>query len=491
MTTPPSLSRSSGILLHVTSLPGPYGIGDLGPEAHRWIDWLAESGTRYWQILPLGPPGLGNSPYSSLSSHAGSIDMVSPDALVVDGLLDVGDLGPIGDAGSVEYLAVRKQKSVWIDEARGRVSGTLAEEFVAFREASPWLDDYTLFMALRTRFDGSSWTDWPDALRDRHPDALGSMRSELGDEIERHAFGQFLFYRQLAALRRHAAERGVAILGDVPLYVDADSADVWVNRELFDLEPTGKPRKTAGVPPDGFSVGGQRWESPVYRWDRHADDGFAWWIDRLSTYFSHADVLRIDHFIGYINFYEIDASAPDAADGVWLSGPGIPFFEAMEERLGPLQLIVEDLGPAGPAVVAAQKQLGYPGMRVVQDDFDKQISVPPIGSDVVAYTGTHDNNTARGRLDTESDGYRNDALSWSGASDADGFPSAFVERVWESDSLIAVAPVQDLLGLGAQARMNTPGTVNGNWQWRMPEGAASPDLATRLSELNQATGRHT
>lgn len=489
MTTPPKFERASGVLLHVTSLPGPYGIGDLGPGAHRWVDMLASSGTLYWQVLPLGPPGLGDSPYSSLSSHAGSIDLISPEALVDDGLLDASELRSIGDVGVADYQTVRKHKAEWIDQSLRRVDGALAGEFEAFKSETSWLDDYCLFMALRHRFGGGSWTEWPPEFRDRATSVLERARIELADDIESHAFGQFLFYRQLAALRMHAAASGVKILGDVPLYVDADSADVWVNPELFDLDATGKPVNIGGVPPDGFSPTGQRWESPLYRWDRHAADGYAWWANRLSTYFSHADVLRIDHFIGYVNYYEIDAAAPDAVNGAWRPGPGVAFFERMEERLGPLQLIVEDLGPATPAVVAARQELGYPGMRMVQDDFGKGVAVPAIGFDSVAYTGTHDNDTARGRFDSETDEYRADALAWTGG-DEDSFPEAFVDAVWRSDAVIAVAPIQDLLALGAEARMNTPGTTGGNWDWRVDSDAPFAEVAARLAELNRSAGRH-
>ena len=489
MTTPPRFERSSGVLMHVTSLPGPYGIGDLGPTSHRWVDWLASSGTRYWQLLPLGPSGFGNSPYSSFSSHAGSVDLISPEGLVSEGLLRAEELHSVGEEGHVDYGAVRKHKSHWLEKALSRLTGDLANEFAAYREAQGhWLDSYSLFMALKHAHGGGSWTGWPLDLKRRDSDALQEAGSRLDAEVDVHAFGQFLFYRQLDALRSHAAERGVEIIGDVPLYVAPDSVDVWLNPELFTLGVDGEPSLVAGVPPDMFSDTGQRWGNPLYRWDRHAEQGYAWWAERLRAFFSQANVLRIDHFTGLVTYYEIDASIPTAMDGVWRPGPGSAFFEAVESRLGPLQIIVEDMGPAGQVVEDLRVELGYPGMEILQEAFGAGQPVGPIAADRVVYTGTHDNNTAKGRLNGETPAYRDDALAYSGDS-VDTYPDGLIERVWQSDGVIAVVPLQDLLGLGSEGRMNYPGTTEGNWEWRVMPGAITPLLAEQLAQRNQRNNR--
>lgn len=484
MITPPDFERSSGVLLHVTSLPGPFGIGDLGPEAHRWVDWLAETGSRYWQMLPLGPTGFGDSPYSSFSSHAGNTDLISPEALVTEGFLSRDELAPVGDLESVDYRAVRTRKTRWLKLARGRLSGELADAYEGFRHAeADWVEPYALFMALKEAWGGGSWTSWSDRLRRRQAQALVEAASELSDQVDLHVFGQFLFYRQLDHLRSHAGERGVELIGDVPLYVAPDSVDVWLHPHLFTVESTGVPSHVAGVPPDMFSDTGQRWGNPLYRWPAHAEGGYVWWADRLAAFFRQADVLRIDHFTGLVTYYEIEASNPTAMGGVWHPGPGLPFFEAIEGRLGPLRVIVEDLGPAGQVVEELRCRLGYPGMEVIQEAFGTGEAIPPIDRDRVVYTGTHDNDTALGRFESETAAYREEALSFSG-DDESSYPAGLIERAWESEAVMAVVPMQDLLGLGSEARMNYPGTTEGNWRWRMLPGAASPALADRLADLN-------
>ena len=487
-------SRSSGVLLHVSSLPGPYGVGDLGPEAHAWVDWLADAGCRYWQILPLGPTGSADSPYSSPSSSAGNINFISPDLLVGDGLLAVGEVGGEEKTERVDYSRVVRHKWAMVGLAFSRLSGDLEVEFTRFRKReSEWLDPYSRFMALKDAHGGGSWTDWPPELRARDAKTLDVARRELADEIARHAMGQFLFYRQLEALREHAAERRVEIIGDVPLYVAADSVDVWLRPELFTMDlTTGMPGMVGGVPPDLFSETGQWWGTPLYRWDTHAADDFAWWARRLESFMRQADVLRIDHFTGFARYYAIYGSAETATKGVWLEGPGAAFFNSMERRFGDLDIIVEDIGPLGDVVEDLRRQLGYPGMRVLQQAFDgdpDNRSLPEnYKGDSVVYTGTHDSDTARGRLDGESDQYRQQALSYTGAS-PETYSWALITRAWESAAVIAITPMQDLLGLGTEARMNHPSTTEGNWQWRMADGAASSDLVEKLTDLNRRTGR--
>ena len=375
-----------------------------------------------------------------------------------------------------------------------RLSGDLEDEFTRFREReAEWLEPYSLFMALRDAHGGGSWINWSPELRARDPKTLELALRELADEIDRHAMGQFIFYRQLDALRSHARERRVEIIGDVPLYVAADSVDVWLNPELFTIDmTTGTPTTVAGVPPDTFSETGQLWGNPLYQWDAHGADDFAWWARRLETFFRQTDVLRIDHFTGFARYYAIDGSAETASVGAWREGPGTAFFESMERRFGDLDLIVEDLGPLGDVVEDLRLQVGYPGMRVLQDAFDgdpDNRSLPEnYNDDSVVYTGTHDNDTARGRLESESDRYRQEALSYTKAS-AETYPWGLISCAWESPAVIAITPMQDLLGLGTEARMNYPSTTEGNWRWRMDDGAASSDLAEKLAGLNRRTGR--
>ncbi|MEA1903397.1 MAG: 4-alpha-glucanotransferase [Actinomycetota bacterium] len=486
--------RSSGVLLHVTSLPSRFGIGDLGPGAFEWIDWLVEAGCRYWQVLPLGPTGFGNSPYSSFSSYAGNTMLISPQVLVEDGLLRESELAEVGSADFVDYEIVGESKTVLLRIAYSRLVGELRSDFEAFRRAeAEWLDDYSLFMALKKTFGEASWTHWPDSLRLREPSALAAAHGDLAEEVEFHSFGQFVFYRQLGRLRRQAADRGVRLIGDVPLYVAADSVDVWVNPELFTVDEAGEPTVVSGVPPDMFSDTGQRWGTPLYRWRQHEKDKYDWWFRRLENYFRQADVLRIDHFTGFIRYYEIDGRSPDAMGGTWRDGPGVSFFDELERRMGSRPFILEDLGPISDLVEVERRKLGYPGMAIAQEGFDRYPGNPDhpdsFTQDRVAYTGTHDNGTALGRLLEETEKYREEALALSGGT-IETYAWDLVSAVWGSLAVIAVAPMQDLLGLGDEARMNYPGTAEGNWLWRMPPGAATVDLAGRLAALNRTSDRN-
>jgi 4-alpha-glucanotransferase len=486
--TAPDLERSSGVLLHVTSLPGAYGIGDLGPAAHVWIDWLARSGTTYWQMLPLGPTGFGDSPYSSFSSHAGNVDLISPEALVNDGFLtDVPT--PVGEEDRVDYAAVRVAKREMLEEAFSALSAPRREEFRAFQTSErAWLGPFALYMALKEAHNGEPWTSWPESLRVRDAGALDEAAARHSKEMDFHAFGQFVFHLQLEALRAHARSSDVEIVGDVPFYVASDSVDVWLHPELFTLGHSGEPSHVAGVPPDMFSEEGQRWGNPLYQWGMHAADGYAWWADRLRAFLRHADVLRIDHFTGFATYWEIEASEPTAVEGRWRKGPGARLFRAIEQELGVIPIIVEDLGPAGQIVEDLRLELGYPGMMLMQELFTHDGPYPPIGEDRVAYTGTHDNDTALGRYESETEPYRRRALQYTGV-DEEGYAWGLVEAAWSSPAVVSVAPMQDLLGLGSEARMNLPSTTSGNWQWRMPPGSATSELSHDLAELNVRTDR--
>ena len=484
-----TFERSAGVLLHVTSLPGPYGIGDVGPTAHRWVDWLSATGTRYWQVLPLGPPGFGESPYSSYSSHACNVDLISPEALVEEGLLQQSELTPIGSTDRIDHRAVRTAKGELTRLAKTRLSGDLAEAFAEFRRSeTSWLRPYALFMALKSDHGGGSWTGWQEELRDLEESALSAEADRLSTSVEFHEFEQFLVHTQLERLHRHAAARGVAMIGDMPLYVAPDSVEVWLEPELFAVDETGEPTHVAGVPPDQFSETGQRWGNPLYRWGRHAIDGYSWWKDRFRAFLRHADVLRIDHFTGLATYYEIEASNPTAMNGTWHDGPGKTFFDELEDSLGPLPVILEDLGPAGQPVEDLRLEVGYPGIVILQDRYQDEGPYPTVARDRVVYTGTHDYDTALGRLNEESDSYRRRALQDTGSPEAT-YPWGLVEAAWSSPGIISIANQKNLLGLGAEARMNRPGTTQGNWLWRMPPGSASDELSARLSELNRRTGR--
>jgi 4-alpha-glucanotransferase len=488
--------RGAGLLLHVTSLPAPYGVGDLGPSAYRWVDALARAGQTFWQTLPLTPPGEGDSPYQAFSAFAGNPLLISPDALVHDGLLGRADLVVRFGAGRVNYREVAALKARLLALAWERFGGgagrRLRTAFERFRQAeTSWLDDYTLFMALRDAHEGKTWTDWSGALIRRDRWALDSARRELADVIGRHAFAQFLFHRQLAALRAHAKSRGVKLVGDLPIFVSYDSADVWANPHLFQLDRRRRrPAAVAGVPPDAFTDTGQRWGNPLYDWDAMRRDGYAWWAARLRAALAQADLVRVDHFRGFEAYWRVPASSPTAAKGRWVKGPGRELFDALRTLLGELPLIAEDLGVITPPVEALRDSLGFPGMRVLQFAFGGDATNPHLPHNhvpnSVAYTGTHDNDTTAGWFATLPASERARVRRYvPEATSPKTAAWALIRETWKSVASIAIAPVQDVLNLGSAARMNTPGTATGNWRWRadrLDPGAWVDELAdlTRL-----------
>ncbi len=490
------LDRAAGIILHPTSLPGAYGIGDLGPEAHRWLDWLATTGCGLWQVLPLNPTGYGDSPYQSFSAFAGNPYLVSPDLLAADGLLPEAALTtvPAFRTGDVDYGAVIPWKLDLLDRAYdGLAASGLAPDFAAFRDAEQaWLDDYALFMALKDRHGGGSWTGWPEPLRRREPQAMAAARAEHGELANRHAFRQFVFFRQWGQLRARAAGHGIRVVGDAPIFVAHDSADVWANAELFHLQPDGQPTVVAGVPPDYFSETGQLWGNPLYDWEAHDATGYAWWLDRLRALLRTVDFVRIDHFRAFADYWEIPGGAETAVSGRWVDGPGLRFFAAVEAALGQTPIIAEDLGELSPKVPALLEQVDLPGMKIFQFAFDVSVDnefLPHLYPEqCVAYTGTHDNNTVLGWFDSAPPEERARVLAY---LDSDGHDLAgdMIARLWESDAAFTLAPLQDFLRLGAAARMNTPGRPGGNWTWRMPPGTPPPGLAGDIRRLNERTGR--
>ncbi len=493
------LTRSSGVILHPTSLPGPYGIGDLGPAAHAWVDWLATTGCGLWQVLPLGPTGYGDSPYQSFSAFAGNPYLVSPDLLADDGLLTAADLAdrPGFPPDRVDYGAVIPWKLAVLDRAYARFAAGAAPgataEMELFRDAqSGWLEDYALFMALKDAYGGGAWTDWPAELVRRDPDALSAAREHLAEDVDRHRFRQLAFFRQWSAVRGRANGLGLRIIGDAPIFVAHDSADVWAHPELFHLDGDGRPTVVAGVPPDYFSETGQLWGNPLYDWEAHAATGYAWWIRRLEAIFQVVDMVRIDHFRAFADYWEIPAAAPTAVTGRWVDGPGMDFFRAVAKALGDVPIIAEDLGELSPAVPRLLEATGLPGMRILQfafdGDLDNEFLPHHYPEHTVAYTGTHDNDTTLGWFASAAPAEQALALEYLGSDGAD-IAGDMVAAVWKSPAAYALAPLQDLLRLGATARMNTPGRPGGNWSWRMAPRSLTPGLAAQLHGLNARSGR--
>ena len=492
--------RSAGLLLHPTSLPGRFGIGDLGPGAERFLDWIAEGGQAVWQILPLGPPGFNNTPYTCFSAFAGNHLLVSPERLREDGLLDAEDLrkAPAFPAESVAFARVIEWKEellrrAW-DRFRSRASRALNEAFAAFVEepdARVWLEDWVLYSALKELFSGRPWPEWPQGFRSRDPRVLSSARKDLSEEMGFHRFQQFLFNRQWGQVREAARRRGVRIMGDMPIYVALDSADVWANPHLFEVDGVGRPMKVAGVPPDYFSATGQLWGNPIYRWDRIAEDGYAWWIARVRENLKQVDLLRIDHFRGFAGYWEIPAGEATAVNGAWRPGPGRALFDAIRAALGDLPLVAEDLGHITDDVRDLVGDLGLPGMKVLQFAFtDPRSDHRPdrFGPCTVVYTGTHDNNTTRGWFAVAGDDERRRALEWLGTS-GEEIHWDMIRAAYQSCAFLAIVPVQDVIGLGAEGRMNEPAKNNGNWAWRALADQLRPDLAARLRALAEGTGR--
>jgi 4-alpha-glucanotransferase len=486
------LQRSSGVLLHPTSLPGPYGIGDLGPEAARFLRWLRAAGQRAWQVLPLGPTGYGDSPYQSFSAFAGNPLLISPDRLVEEGALSPADVSdaPELPTSKVDYGAASEWKLGLLREAHAR-AGELPgfEEFRGLH--SGWLDDYALFMALKDDHGGGPWVEWPPELRDREPAALAAARERLGGDIAFYRFVQHAFFRQWEAVRREAASLRIQVVGDLPIFVAHDSADVWAHRELFYLDAGGAPTVVAGVPPDYFSETGQLWGNPLYRWDALAERGYGWWAARIWLSLRLYDSVRIDHFRGFESYWEVHGGAGAAVDGRWVPGPGLEFFRALRERLGELPIIAEDLGVITPEVEALRDAARLPGMKVLQfawGEPDSQYMPHNYPANCVVYTGTHDNDTTRGWWRRAPKEEKELLRRYLGRAPRD-ISWDMLRLALGSVARLSIAPAQDLLALGSEARMNTPGAEAGNWTWRLGPDALTPALAERLRDLCETYGR--
>jgi 4-alpha-glucanotransferase len=524
-----SLPRASGIILHPTSLPGPHGIGDIGLAAHRFLGFLSLAGQSLWQVLPVGPTGFGDSPYACFSSFAGNPLLVSLEALMEWGLVAVEDLrGPsVFPAGSVDYGPVMEWKMpiLWtaaarfLDRARtGRLEAALEERFAAFQAAEAgWLDDYCLFMALKRAFDAraaskgalsGAWnTAWDKDIALRTVDSLSWWRRRLAREVQIECAIQFFFFEQWAALRAEAARLGILIVGDLPIFAAADSADVWANRNLFQLDAAGRPTAVSGVPPDYFAKTGQLWGNPLYDWDALGRQEYRFWVNRISSARRLFDFIRIDHFRGFEACWTVPAGESTAEHGRWVKAPGVALFNALIAQLGRLPLIAEDLGVITPEVNVLREHFGFPGMRVLQFAFDSlEAGSLNAGNrflphnhtpDSVVYTGTHDNDTTRGWFAQRTTGERNYLLSYLGYGGYGTQPEADMQIEWSfirmalaSVCRFALFPLQDVLGLGSEARLNTPGTCGGNnWRWRFAQEALTEERARRLRDLSALYGR--
>jgi 4-alpha-glucanotransferase len=492
--------RQAGILLHPTSLPGPFGIGDLGPSVDAFLDWAASAGQSLWQVLPLGPTGGGSSPYTSASAFAGNALVISPDRLVDDGLLHPADLenGPDLPRDRVEFAAAGQWKERLLRESwehfEQGASPALRDELAAFERApeqAAWLDDWARYAALKTYFSGRAWTDWGPDLAFRDAEALSAADAALAAELAYEKYVQFVFFRQWSRVRRAAEERGIAIVGDIPIYVAHDSADVWARQELFELDALGRPTAVAGVPPDYFSATGQLWGNPLYRWDRLEEEGYAWWIARLRSCLRACDLVRIDHFRAFESYWAVPATERTALGGHWVPGPGRRLFDAAREALGPLPILAEDLGDITPDVRALLDGLGFPGMKILQFGFygsDSEYLPHRYTPNCVVYTGTHDNDTARGWYAALKPEERERVWDYLG-NDGREIEWALIRAAYDSVAARAMVPLQDVLGLGSEARMNTPSEPADNWRWRAPADAWRPELAARLKRMVELSGR--
>ena len=491
--------RASGILLHPTSLPGRFGIGDLGDEAYRFADFLVASGQSLWQVLPLGPTGYGDSPYACYSAFAGNALLISPARLSDEGL-GKHELSEVssGPSDRVDFARAHEIKDPVLKEAFAVYQQTTDTEFGGAFETfternASWLDDYALFRALKTAHGGAAWYEWEQPLVRRTPAALGRAREELHDEIEAQKFYQFLFFKQWLDLKTYCNRRGVKMVGDVPIFVAHDSADVWTNPDQFKLNPDGTPIVVAGVPPDYFSQTGQYWGNPIFNWERMLSDGFTWWIERVRATLRMVDIARIDHFRGFAACWEIPGGDATAERGRWVEAPGRELFTAIRNALGELPIIAEDLGVITPDVERLRDDFGFPGMRILQFAFSsdpKNIDLPHnYRRNVVAYTGTHDNDTTVGWWNSgAAEHERRNAEAYVGRSD-DGIHWSFIRAAQSSVASLSITPLQDVLGLGSEARMNTPSLYGGNWRWRFASAQLTPDLSAKLAHLAEVTDR--
>jgi 4-alpha-glucanotransferase len=493
--------RSSGILLHPTSLPGPGGIGTLGKEAFWFVDLLAEMKQKLWQVLPLYPTGFGDSPYQALSAFAGNPLFISLEKLHEEGLLEKKDMDTAKKfpAEFVDFSLVRSNRNLLFRKAFKNFmnyAGTeeLKELEAFIKQNSEWLNDFVLFMAVKEYQNLKSWNEWDKGIRLRQSGAISKFRGLLKDDIKYHCFLQFYFFRQWNALKEYATKKGIKIIGDNPIYMAYDSADVWSHSELFELDKNHVPTKVAGVPPDNFSETGQLWGCPIYNWKKHKETGYAWWIKNLSASFAMTDFVRIDHFIGFERYWAIPYGEKTAINGKWEKGPGLGFFKTLRKTLGDIPMIAEDLGVMTKGVTKIKDQMGFPGMKLLQEAFNGNPDHPFLPHNYseayIAYTGTHDNDTCLGayrKMPAAHKRFMKEYLNISLRSRE--IVWHLIRAAWSSDACMAIIPMQDLLGLGSEARMNTPGTLCNNWKWRFKKEMLNEKHSSRLKQLTEQYNR--
>jgi 4-alpha-glucanotransferase len=494
--------RASGILLHPTSLPGRFGIGDLGKEAYRFIDFLADSGQQVWQILPLGPTGYGNSPYLAYSAFAGNPLLINLEWLVSEELLSESDLENLPDFPSdrVDYDLVMKTKIPLLEKASRNFQSQATEErkeqYQEFCQIhSHWLEDYALFMALKEAHNGFGWNEWPTAIRNRQPEAIAQWKTRLQDRIFFHKYVQSEFFRQWKTLKNYANEKKIKIFGDIPIYVAPDSSDVWSNPKIFRLnQETGQPSWMAGVPPDYFSATGQLWGNPVYNWRNLERTNFDWWIKRVETILDYVDLIRIDHFRGFESFWAVREGETTAMNGMWVKAKGRQFFNLLQEKLGDLPIIAEDLGVITPEVEALRDDFGFPGMKILHFAFDSDRANPFLpfnyaNRNCIVYTGTHDNDTTGGWFEARSDEEKARVTDYLGCVCPEGIHWSLIRLAMSSPANQAIFPLQDLLGLGTEHRMNTPSVAENNWEWRYQPEMLTQEISDHLNKLTYLYGR--
>ena len=494
--------RKSGMLMPVSALPGAYGIGCFSKEAYEFVDILKEAGQKLWQILPLGQTGYGDSPYQSFSTFAGNPYFIDLETLIEDELLtkeecDQADFGENEEEIDYEKIYNARFKVLKLAYARAKKNGLM--ESKAYRtyleEEKAWLADYALYMAVKDSFDGKSWDQWEEDIRLRKPEAIAAYQEQLSAEIDFYEFLQYLFAGQWAGLKTYANEQGIEIIGDIPIYVAFDSADTWANPKLFQLDEENLPVAVAGCPPDAFSATGQLWGNPLYAWDYHKKTGYDWWMKRVACCFKLYDIIRIDHFRGFDEYYAIPYGDETAENGEWMPGPGMDLFNTVKEKLGDVDVIAEDLGYLTESVIEMVKESGYPGMKVLQFAFDSREESDYLPHNYerncVVYTGTHDNDTILGWYYVMSEEDREFSKEYMGnaKSTDEELPWDFIRMSMESVANLAVTPMQEFLGLGTEARINYPSTLGNNWKWRLLPGQFTPELAKRIHRLTQITAR--
>ena len=491
--------RSSGILLHPTSLPGPFGIGDLGVNAFHWLDFLEKSGVDYWEILPLGPTGYGDSPYQSFSAFAANINLIDPEQLVKDGLININDIQnhPRFSDKKVLFKRIAQWKNSLLNLAfLNFIQNQNSRLFFQFKDFIEnqfyWLDDFSLFMAIKIIQNWTAWDQWPMQLKMHDSEVINQFRKNYSKEILFQKFQQFVFFNQWKKMKDYAQNKKIKIIGDIPIFIAYDSADVWSHPDLFDLTQDLKPRVVAGVPPDYFSRTGQLWGNPHYRWINHQKIDFQWWINRFQSTLELVDVVRLDHFRGFAGYWEIPADATTAENGHWVRGPGNSLFNALEKSLGNLPVIAEDLGVITPDVIDLRDNFHFPGMKILQFGFGSDPSNPFLPhnyqTNCVAYTGTHDNPTSLDWYNSLSERERSFCNEYMN-SDRKHIAWDMIHTLWSSVADLTIAPIQDFLEIGRSGRMNFPGRLGNNWNWRLPNQLLTSQLAEKINKMNQTFGR--